>query len=234
VNTDHITRDKEASTGTALIIVQKTGENSIIVVGGANRRLSVRDVDAVEELIERSSLVVMQFETPMRTVARACELAKKHGTPVLIDAGPPTKCPDSVLKGLAIISPNEREAEYLTGLAIDDVASAAEAARALLEKGARAVVLKLGEKGSLCATRKEIAYLEGNRIKVVDTTAAGDAFTAALAVGFVGGKSLVEATRYANYAGAFACTRFGAQPSMPEREELDSLISRIEAKRARR
>jgi len=232
VEAQYVKKDRSAPTGTALIVVQKSGENSIIVVGGANRKVSTRDIDAIEELIGASSLVVMQFEIPMAAVERACKLARKCGTPVLIDAGPPAECPDTLLKGLEIISPNEREAELLTKMKIDDIVSAAEAGRALLGRGVKAAVLKLGEDGCLLVTRSEVVYYEANKVWAVDTTAAGDAFTAALAVSFAGGSSLSEATRYANYAGAFACTRFGAQPSMPTKKELDDFIGKLKTKEA--
>jgi ribokinase len=214
----------DAPTGVALIVVDRQGQNSIVVAPGANRRLMPADIEALRPALETLDAILMQLEIPIETVVHTIRLARKIGVPVVLDAGPARQeePPEEVFR-VAILSPNEAEAGALLGCAIRDLKDAEEAAREMLRRGAGAVALKLGAKGALLVTEEESLHLPAHQVKVVDTTAAGDAFTAALAVYRAEGKSLPEALRMANKAGALATTKLGAQPSMPTRAEIEAM-----------
>jgi len=228
VNVDYVFQDSSASTGVAFIIVTREGENSIIIVTGANGNLSSEDVKAVEATIKNSNLLLLQLEIPLETVSCSVELANKYKVPVVLDAGPPPRFFPDFFTGVDILSPNELEAEELTGMKIKDLESAKAAAQKLLNTGIKRVVLKLGANGALLATRDEVKHIKGIKVRAVDTTAAGDAFTAGLAVAYAKGKSLEEAAIFANYVGALTVTKFGAQPSIPGMDEVESFIKKIE------
>jgi ribokinase len=154
------------------------------------------------------------------------ELARAAGKTVVLDAGPACSQPLPAFYQVTVLSPNEAEAEALTGLAIQDRDSALQAARLLLERGPAAVVLKLGAKGALLASRDKTLFVPAHPVRVVDTTAAGDSFSAALAVSLAEGKELEQAVLVANAAGALAVTKAGAQPSMPTRAELEAFLAK--------
>jgi len=226
IDTAHIARDPSASSGTAMIVVDKSGQNSIVVAPGANMRMKPSDADALDELIRRVNCVVLQLETPLEVVARALDLAQKAGVKSILDAGPAVKCPMSILKKADVVSPNEVEAQTLIGKKITTVDSAKRVAKSFLSAGVKALALKLGANGSVVATKDKLLHVPAVEVKAVDTTAAGDAFTGALALALAEGNEWLAAMRYANYAGAFAVTKPGAQPSMPTRAELQDFMSK--------
>jgi len=231
VNTNYVFKDDSASTGVALIVINEEGENSILIASGANGNLSPEDIKTAETVIESSDLLLLQFEIPLKAVDYSVELSKKHKVPVVLDAGPPHKSFLNFLPKVDILSPNELEAETLTGIKIKDLKSAKVAAQKLLNIGAKKVVLKLGASGALLATENEVKHIKGIKVHAIDTTAAGDAFTAGLAVAYAKGKSLEEAVIFANYVGALTVTKFGAQPSLPSIEEVESFIKETEGRR---
>jgi ribokinase len=214
---------KGCPSGVALILVDAAGENSIIVTAGANGRLTPADVEAARPLIEAADAVVLQLEVPAETVARAVDLARQVGTPSIVDAGPPRPDGCEAVFRSSVLTPNEAEAAALVGLAAG-TESAERLAERLLERGPEAVVVKAGAEGAVAARPGRVRRVPAFRIQPVDTTAAGDAFTAALAVECVKGTDLEEAARIANAAGALACLKFGAQPSMPTAEELAAFL----------
>lgn len=227
VDTEHVLRT-EGSSGVALIGVEESGANSIVVVPGANGRLSVDDVRARADIIASADALVVQLETPLETIAAAIEVATRSGVRTILDPAPASapQLPKSVVS-VDVISPNQTEAEMLTGVVVNDLASAERAARNLQQIGARAVVLKLGEMGSLVLTADgRVHRVPATSVTVVDTTAAGDAFTAGLAVSQSEGRSLVEAARFGGAAGTLACTVFGAQPAMPSRDSVEQFLAR--------
>ena len=224
VNTDRVSKDEEEATGVAFIMVDRDGQNSILIVLGANGRCSLGDVDSLEEVIKDSDVVLLQLEIPMPTVERVISIANRYEVKTVLDAGPAQECPTEVLVGVDILSPNEHEAGVILGTEVSDVDSATAAARQFLSLGVKNVVLKLGERGALVASDDTLEHLAPAQVESVDSTAAGDAFTAALALAYAGGSNLVEASRYANSAGALAVTVFGAQPSMPTEKELERFI----------
>jgi len=222
--TDFVFRDPVAPSGVALIFVAKDGENSIAVAGGANSKLSPADVRKAKRVIGGASAVVMQLETPLETVQAAAELAAQAGVRVILNPAPARSLPDALLKLVSILTPNETEAELLTGIKVTDDATAAQAADKLLAKGVQAVILTLGARGAFVATKESKQLVPGFKVKAVDTTAAGDVFNGALAVALSEGSSLLEAARFACAAGAISVTRLGAQPSAPKRKEIEKLL----------
>jgi len=224
INVDFVLRDKTAPSGVALIFVAEDGENSIAVAGGANTRLSPADVKKAKQAIASARVLVMQLETPLETVQAAAELAARAGVRVILNPAPARPLPDRLLKVVSILTPNETEAELLTGIRVDDDVAAARAADELLAKGIQTVVLTLGARGAFLATKAGQHLVPGFKVKPVDTTAAGDIFNGALAVALAEGKSLVEAARFANAAGALSVTKLGAQPSAPTRREIERFL----------
>jgi len=227
VDTENVTAVDSLPTGNATIIVDQEGENRIVLIAGANDALLPEDVDLALAGKAAWDAILLQLEIPLETVCHAISAGAARGIPVILDAGPPVKLSLEKLRGVTVLSPNESETEALTGIRPDGLESASRAA-ALLEKstGAREVVLKLGDRGALCRNNGQWEILEAHRVDVVDTTAAGDSFTAALAIEYTRETGIKEATRRAMAAGALAVTRLGAQPSIPTAEEVDRLLER--------
>ena len=218
----------ECSSGVALIGVDEAGANSITVVAGANGRLTVQDIESRAEIIQAADALIVQLETPLDTVAAALRIAKDAGVRTILDPAPAPSSPlPPEVMAVDVISPNQTEAELLTGIVVDDLASAERAARRLRELGAREVALKLGHRGAmLCDAEGRVEHVPAMAVDVVDTTAAGDAFTAALTVALVEGCSLSDAVRFGSAAGTLACLTLGAQTAMPSRAELDQFLGR--------
>lgn len=226
LHTDFLRRDTEAPSGIALIFVNEQGQNEIIAVLGANMRVHPEDIDAAAPVWENAKALLVQLEIPLNTVGYAMAEAARHGLLVILNPAPaPSQpLPEEWFGLVDVWTPNEREAEGLTGIPVTDLESAEKAAKALLAKGAKAVVLTLGANGSLAATRDFVRHFPAFPVKAVDMTAAGDAFAAALTLRLTEGAPLDEAIIFANAAGALACTKVGAQPSMPMREELEEFL----------
>lgn len=222
IATDLILRDAEHATGVALILVDEQGENLISVASGANHALTPQDVERAAERIEQADAVMLQLEIPMDVVKRTAELAAAAGVPVILDPAPAPENPldEDLLRHVTYLTPNESEAQGLTGIQVDDEATARVAAQELLNAGAQNVIVTLGTKGSLVATGDEMAFVPSWQVKSRDSTAAGDAFNGGLAVALARGQSLQEAARQASLVGALSVTKMGAQPSLPTADEL--------------
>ena len=221
VDTSLVRTTRDAATGVAQILVNAQGENSIVICPGANALLTPDDIEWAAGHLRTYDLFLMQLEIPLPTVAHVVRRAREWGKAVVLDAGPPCPQPPAEVFDVDVLSPNEAEAAALLGRPIASLDDARGAARDLLERGARAVVLKMGARGALLAGASQCVHLPAHRVAVVDTTAAGDAFTAALAVFRAEGRSLTDAAALANRAGALAVTRLGAQPSMPTRRAVE-------------
>jgi ribokinase len=220
----HVYRDPAQPSGVALIFVGADGENSIGVAGGANQQLSVRDIGRARGLISRARVLLLQLETPLETVEAAARIGRKAGVEVILNPAPACALPDSLLRDVSMITPNETEAALLSGRKVDDPASAARAAQVLLRRGLRTVIVTLGAKGALVTTDEGSRLIPGFKVKAVDTTAAGDVFNGALAVRLAEGRPLFEAVRFAHAAAALSVTRHGAQPSIPTRAKIEALL----------
>jgi ribokinase len=202
-----------------------TGENCIVVASGANHLVSPQDLADHEDLFASAEVVVLQLELPYPTVSAAAAMARKHECRVVLDTAPAGADLPADLFRVDILTPNQSEAEILTGRPAASLADAQTAAVELLKRGPGAVVLKLGASGSLVVTAAGPArHVPAYKVHVVDTTGAGDAFTAGLAVALAEGQPLDQAAALGNAAGALAATRPGAQAAMPSRQEVAELM----------
>ena len=224
VDVRYVFRDKRAASGVALIFVAKDGENSIAVAGGANAKLSPADVKKASSVIGSAELLVAQLETPLATVAAAAQAAVKARVPVILNPAPARPLANSLLKLISVLTPNETEAELLTGIKVTDDAAAARACSALRSRGVRTVILTLGQRGAFLADADGQRLVPGFRVKSVDSTAAGDVFNGALSVALAEGKTVLDAVRFANAAAALSVTRPGAQPSAPSRADIEKFL----------
>jgi ribokinase len=223
VNDDHVLTTPDVASGIAMIVVEDGGENAITVASGANFAVTPADVDSAEAAICEAKVCLLQLELPVKTVLHTIELCRRHGIETILDTAPAPASP--VPAGLFqadIVTPNETEAAALTGLPVD--ADSRKVACTLQAQGCQTIVLKLGQRGSHVFAENGDWPVPGFAVKPVDTTAAGDAFTAALAVARAAGQSPAEAARFANAAGALACTKLGAQPSMPTQSQVYDLM----------
>ena len=223
VDTTFVVKDNQHASGVALIAVDRNGENAIVVAPGANTALSPEDVNRAEEAISAADAVVLQLEIPQETVVRAVELARSHGVKVVLNPAPIRQFPNQILQYVDVLTPNQHEAASLIGAEGEgNNLDAQEAAKALLEMGVAAVVITLGADGAYVATHERAERVDAVKVQAVDTTAAGDAFTASLACALAEKKDLFEAARFAAKVAGISVTRMGAQSSMPTRHEVDS------------
>jgi len=220
IHTRFVTQDPLAPSGVALINVDAKGENCITVASGANNCLSKGDIDAASEIFEAGDFVLTQLETPLETVVYAAKIAVKKGLKVVLNPAPAAELPAELFPHLYAITPNETEAEFLTGIPVNDLLSAEKAANILLHKGVQHVIITLGAEGALYKTAYETEHIPVAKVEAKDTTAAGDCFNGALVVGLSEGMSWTEAITFACKAASISVTRLGAQASMPRLEEL--------------
>jgi ribokinase len=227
INTAHIGREPDLATGIALILVDQKGENLISVASGANAQWSDADLARIRSIIEQAGIVVMQLEIPLHVVERVAQIAADADVPVLLDPAPAVPLPEGLLRNVTYLKPNEHEAETVSGIKVVDEDSAIQAAQRLLKLGVRkAVVITLGAKGALLLERGSKPQLvPAPEVRVADSTAAGDAFTGALAWQLNEGCGLLEAVRIANHVAALSTQRMGAQPSLPDRKEFDDSLA---------
>lgn len=233
VDTTYVVSTGEAPSGVALITVDAAGNNVIVVAPGANQLLSPEDVGKARSSIALSGAVVAQLEVPLETVEFAGRLANESGVTFVLDPAPAQKLSAEFLKTVDVLTPNETEAQILTGLEVTDEDSARAAAGSLLESGVKAVILTMGEKGFLLATNEAAEFVPAIEVDAVDATAAGDAFSGSLAVKLAEGKTLRDAAVFANHVAALSVTRMGAQSSMPTAAEVGSFIKDRHAQRSK-
>lgn len=224
---DHqfVVQDPGSSTGVALITVADSGQNSIVVAPGSNMRLSPDDVDAARGAIGEADILLVQLETPLETVTRALQIARAKGVKTILNPAPARTLPRETFGLVDVLIPNETETAVLTGLSVGTQTEAKTAGVALRKQGVKTVVMTLGERGAIYADAGDVDALSAYEVKAVDTTAAGDAFVGAFAVATAEGKSLSEAVRWGNAAGALAVTKRGAQPSLPDRGALEEILA---------
>jgi len=220
INTQFVILDKDNPSGVALITVDAKGENTIVVAPGANGTLSPIDILNADQEFERADIVLMQLEIPIKTVQHAANHANYYHKKIILNPAPARQLPDELLAGLFILTPNESEAEILLGIKISDIKSVEAAAKKLYEKGVVNVVVTLGAEGAYIFNADGGRLIPTTKVTPVDTTAAGDAFSGALAVAISENKTIDEAVAFANQAAAISVTRMGAQSSAPYRKEL--------------
>lgn len=225
INTDYILLDKTTPSGVALIFVAQDGENSIAVASGANANLSPSDILKAKTAIASADVLVMQLETPLETVKKAASIAAAKGVKVILNPAPGRALDKNILQYVSVLTPNESEAEILTGIRVANTETAVSAANTLMEKGVQTVIITMGSKGAFVASDSFTGLVEGFKVKAIDTTAAGDVFNGALAVALAEGRPLNDAVLFANAAAALSVTKLGAQPSAPARKDIDKFLS---------
>jgi ribokinase len=224
IDTSYILSDKLHPSGVALITVDENAENCIVVALGANANLMPKDLSSATEAIHQADIILMQLEIPMNTVEYVADIAFNAGKKVILNPAPAQWLSPSLLSHLYLITPNETEAEMISGVKITDEASAAAAAQAIAAMGVQNVVITLGAKGALIYIRENgdsAELIPSPKVDAVDTTAAGDVFNGALAIAIAEERSLRDAVHFACKAAAISVTREGAQSSVPYRNEVD-------------
>lgn len=212
-------------TGIAMIQVSDSGENSICISAEANAKLTAEAIDSDLQHIRDANYLLMQLETPLDGIVKAAQVAKEARTNVILNPAPARELPDALLSCVDVITPNETEAEVLTGITVTDDASAQLAADALHLKGIEIVMITLGAKGVWLSQNGRGTLIPGFRVQATDTTAAGDTFNGALVTGLLEEMPLESAIKFAHAAAAISVTRFGAQTSIPNREEVDAFLA---------
>jgi ribokinase len=225
IDTTYLTPDAEAAHGIALILVDCMGENAIAVAPGANARLTADDVQRAEPAFAACDVVLLQLEVPLPAVERAVELGKKHGKKVVLNPAPSAPLSDALLSQIDILTPNETEAEMLLGGGDKGLGGVASTAEELLRRGVGLVLVTMGREGVFVVQPDAQYHVPGRKVHAVDTTAAGDAFSGALAVGLAEGRELREAIRRAVAASALSVTKMGAQASLPTVSEVEAFLS---------
>jgi ribokinase len=228
VDASHMVQDKEAGTGIAMITVDADGDNSIIIAQRANLNLCDKDIEKADSVFAGSKILLMQLEVPTEADAFAAKQARKHGTFVALNPAPAPengKLPKELLENVDVIIPNQTEAELMTGVKVTDEKTALTAAEELKKLGPKNIIITMGELGALLVEDgKAPQMVSSYKVKAIDTTAAGDAFCGALAAAFAAGETLANAVKFGCAAGALATTKMGAEPSLPNKEEIEKLV----------
>ncbi|MGA2111629.1 MAG: ribokinase [Anaerolineales bacterium] len=224
VNCDHLRVDSGAGSGVALVVVDKRGENIIVVVSGVNMRIDRSDVEAAASELRAADVLLMQLEIPLDAIERAIDIAREARAMCILNPAPARPLPDRILRKVHLLTPNQNEAKVLTGIRADTLEGAKSAGEALLSKGVQTVIITLSAQGALIVQPGGAQHMEGVPIEALDTTGAGDAFMAGLGVALGEGKPLEEATRYGNLIGALSTKKPGAMASLPTRAEVEAFL----------
>ncbi len=226
IDTSNVLATEACSSGIAIVAVEQSGENSILVVPGANGRVDVADVASAAGVIRASDILLLQLEIPIEPVLAAIKIAREAGVRVILDPAPaPSRFPPELFD-VDVICPNQSEAAVLLGREVQSVADAEQAAVELVRRGVGSAIVTLGAQGAVASDGDDVHWFEPFTITPLDTTAAGDAFAGAFAVCWAEQDSMTDAVPFACAAGAIAASRAGAQPSMPSLEEVIELLKR--------
>lgn len=220
IDTTWIKQHPDQSTGVALITVDKSGENTIIVAPGANHSLSVEEISKASEAFQEADIILVQLEVQYPVVEEVCQKAQRLGKRVILNPAPAMDLPDRLFPLLFLITPNKTEAEFLTGIKVIGEASAYQAASRLRAKGVQRVIITMGGAGAFLFTDSFQRIIPASKVEVKDSTAAGDTFCGALAVSLGYGESMEEAVGFAVKAATLSVQRFGAQTSIPYLGEM--------------
>lgn len=221
IDTRYIEKDFEKASGTALILVDDSGENEIVVASGANERLLWKDIEAGEKAFVEADVILLQLEIPVESVLYAAKKGFHYGKKVILNPAPALQLPEEIFSYLYLITPNETEAEILTGVKVVDRNTASVAAQKLIEMGVQNAIITMGAEGAYFKNHLFEMLVKAPVVKPVDTTAAGDTFNGVLAVGIASGKEWEESIAAACRAAAISVTRMGAQASMPYKNEVE-------------
>lgn len=225
VDVTHVLTDDKRPSGVALISVDDTSENTIVVVPGANGSIGNDDISQLENALNNAQVLLLQLEIPIDMVVMAAKAASERGIKVILDPAPAQFLPSELYNNCTVITPNEIEAGLLVGTPpVRDQNDARRAASVLIERGAEQVIIKMGGKGAYWSDGAEDVFFPAYSVDPVDTVAAGDAFNGGLAVGMADGLPLHDAINYGMAAGALSTTQHGAQPSMPDRDSVENLL----------
>ena len=219
VDTEYVQIENCAS-GVAMITVDKNAENSIVVAPGANFRVLEEDIDKCIDGIKKSDIVVLQLETPLNTIKYALEKSKELGKYTILNPAPAVKLGDEIIRNVDLLTPNETELEILSGVKIETEDDIKKAAHVMIEKGVKELIVTLGSKGSLYINEETMNFKKSYKVEAIDTTAAGDSYTGALAVAFSKNESIEEAMDFASKVGALSVMKEGAQTSLPTLEDV--------------
>lgn len=230
VDTSYLVRDRSLQTGISLIQINEQGRKQMMAALGASQALTVEDVKRASPAISSTKFLLTQLEIPLEVARAAIHLAREAGAKIIFDPAPAASIPDEFFPLIDLIKPDAKEAETLTGIRVTDRDTARTAARLLIQRGARAVVVQAGSQGDLAVWNGGERWLPRIPAKAVDATGAGDTLAAALAVAFVEGSSLNEAGPFASAAATLTTTKLGARPALPSRQQVEELLSHIKDK----
>ena len=227
IDVSKVFQDKCKPTGTAIITVNKDGNNSIIVIPGANMAIDKYEIESCKDIIINSDIVVAQFETTLDATIEAFKIAKENDVITILNPAPANKIPDELLKYTDIIIPNETEAATLTGIEVTNLEDAEKAAKSFLSKGVKYSIITLGEKGAALVSNERSVIVPAYKVKAVDTTAAGDSFIGALSAKLdkknVNFDTLIEAVKFGNKVSSIVVQKEGAQPSIPFINDIENI-----------
>ncbi|AAM23503.1 ribokinase [Caldanaerobacter subterraneus subsp. tengcongensis MB4] len=224
VGVEGIEFDSETPTGTAYINVSEKGENNIVVYQGANKRLNMTQIKRYEHFFDEAEICLLQLEIPIETVKFVVDLCYSRGIKVILNPAPAYELPDTVLEKVYILTPNETELAFLSKSKIETIEDIRKASKYLLDKGVQNVITTIGEKGSYFINKNTEKLFDAIKVTAVDTTAAGDSFTGALAFALSKGEKIEDAIRFATFVAALTVTKEGAQTSLPYKEEVEKFI----------
>lgn len=225
INLAHLATVKGIATGVAGILVTDSGDNSIVLAAGANATLSASQIEAAAATIASAQVLICQLETPLESVTRAIQIAHAQGVTVILNPAPARALSDDLLRQVNYLIVNETEAAQLSGIEVNDQASAQQASQKLLQRGAGCVLLTMGGNGALITEQTGSHFIPAVKVEVVDTTAAGDTFVGAFAVGIASGMGILQASSEAQYAAALTVTKLGAQTSIPQLHEVRDFMA---------
>lgn len=225
MDTSHIIQSEDVDTGAAAIIVDEiTAQNEIVVVTGACNHITTEDVEKCRPLIEKANILLLQLEINFDALYKVIEIAHAAGAKIVLNPAPAAELPDEILSKIDIVTPNETEAQALTGVTVVDAETAEKAAKVFIDKGVKQVIITMGSLGSYAYDGEKGELLPRLKVNAIDTTGAGDAFNGGFVKALDEGKTLFEALRYGNATGALSVTKLGTAPSMPYQNEIDEMV----------
>ena len=225
MNVDYILEDDVRETGVALILVdENSAQNEIVVVPAACSNITMEEVEKCRALIEGAEILLLQHEINFDAQYKVIDIAHKAGVKIVLNPAPACEVPEEILKKIWCVTPNETEAQVLTGVEVKNIEDAQQAAKVFLEKGVKNVVITMGSLGAFATDGEKSELVPRLSVNAIDTTGAGDAFNGGFVMALSEGRDLFEALRYGNATGALSVTKLGTAPAMPQRAEIDAMV----------